>query len=79
MISCKQATQLICKKEENRLSFIEKVKLRIHLSVCRFCCLFESQTNFIEKNACHLQEHLGHLCLSDSCKEKIISKLKGAE
>lgn len=78
MISCKKATYLICKKEEVQLSFLEKVKLQLHLSICKFCRLFKLQTTFIDKNAVHSNEHIGNLHLPDSAKEKISQVLKNA-
>jgi len=46
-ISCKKATYLVSKKEENRLSWLEKIKLRGHLTICSLCRKFEQQTGFI--------------------------------
>ncbi len=70
MISCKKATYLLSKKEENRLSWIERWQLRGHLSICSFCRKFEQQTGWIILNAKHLHEH-NPVRLSQEVKEKI--------
>lgn len=51
MINCHQATFLISKREEGKLSFSERVHLAMHLAMCKFCKLFEKQTAFIAKQA----------------------------
>ena len=75
MISCKDATYLVSKKEEKKLSFIETIQLKIHLLICIFCRLFEQQSKLIGKNAKHTHQH-HDARLSDVSKEKIIQALK---
>ncbi len=75
MISCKEATFLISKKEENKLSFVEKIKLKMHLLICSFCRLFEKQSKLISMNASKSHQHYTAV-LSDSSKENIIQNLK---
>ena len=60
MISCKEATFLMGKKEEGRLSFIEKMKLSVHTSMCSLCRKFEKQTVRIGKESKHVHadDHL---------------------
>lgn len=52
-ISCKKATYLASKKEEGKLSWIEKIQLRSHMTICSLCRLFEQQTNLITHHAKH--------------------------
>ena len=47
MLSCYKATYLVSKKQEAKLSLIEELKLKFHLSVCDVCKKFEIQTNAI--------------------------------
>ena len=47
LITCKEATAFISKKEEGKLSFIERIELFIHFIVCEFCRLFNKQNKFI--------------------------------
>jgi predicted anti-sigma-YlaC factor YlaD len=75
MIPCKKATYLLSKKEEGKLSFLEKIQLKAHLSICSFCRLFEQQTIFIGKNAKHIHNY-NESVLPEQAKEKIIAALK---
>ena len=72
-ISCKKATYLLSKKEENKLSWLEKIKLRGHLTICSLCRKFEQQTVFIARNAKHTHEHA---ILSVEAKERMRHALK---
>lgn len=47
MISCKKATYLHSKKEENRLSWLEAFQLRGHLTICVLCRRFAEQARLI--------------------------------
>lgn len=47
MITCKQATHYISIKEENKLSILDRLKLSMHLMICKFCALFARQNKFI--------------------------------
>ncbi len=67
-ISCKKATYLVSKKEEGKLSWLEKVQLRGHLTICSLCRRFEIQTGWIGKHA--RQAHI-EATLSVESKEKI--------
>lgn len=73
MLSCKEATYLVSKKEESKLTWLEYVKLRSHLSICSLCKKFEQQTGFIILNIKHTYENR---VLSNEVKEKIKSLLK---
>ena len=75
MISCKKATYLVSKKEEKRLSWIERWQLRAHLAICSLCRKFEEQSRFIGINAKQLHEHI-QATLSPETKEKIKAVLK---
>lgn len=68
MINCKEATFLMAKKEDGKLSFAEKVKLSVHTSMCSFCKKFERQTSEIGKESRHVhaEDHLPF-----SAKERI--------
>lgn len=71
-ISCKKATYLLSKKEENKLSWLERMKLRTHLAMCSLCRRFEIQTGFIGKHAAHVH---AEATLSPGAKEKMQSAL----
>lgn len=43
IISCKHASQLISKSLDQRLSFFERLSLRLHLLICDVCSRFRQQ------------------------------------
>ena len=54
MINCREATLLMAKKEEGKLSFMESLKLSMHTSMCSLCKKFEKQTTKIAKESRHV-------------------------
>lgn len=44
-INCKQATYLISKQQESKISLIDRLKLVLHLRICACCKLFNKQIN----------------------------------
>jgi predicted anti-sigma-YlaC factor YlaD len=77
-ITCKKATYLISKKEDGKLGFIDSIKLKLHLSICSACRLFENQSWFIKINANHSHEHLD-VTLSEEAKQKLTTALKSIQ
>lgn len=49
MLSCQKASFLIAKREEGKLEWKEHLQLDLHLSMCKFCKLFERQSAFISR------------------------------
>jgi hypothetical protein len=47
MISCKEASRLVSRKEDAPLTFWPRLTLRLHLSVCGACTRFERQIRFL--------------------------------
>lgn len=50
LLTCKDATLLTCKEQENAISFREKIQLKFHLLVCKFCALFYKQSNLVHQH-----------------------------
>ena len=48
-ISCKQATYLMGKAEEGKLSLTERLQLWIHTRICSLCALFRRQTRAMQQ------------------------------
>jgi anti-sigma factor ChrR (cupin superfamily) len=74
MINCKEATFLMCKKEEGKLSFTEKIKLSVHTSMCSFCKKFEKQSADISRESKHIHAEES---MPSIVKEKIERLLDG--
>lgn len=72
-ISCKKATYLVSKKEENKLSWLERIQLRGHLVMCSLCRKFEIQSKWFGVHAHHA--HI-EATLSPESKEKMQDVLK---
>jgi len=70
-ISCKKATYLSSKKEEGKLSWIEKIQLRSHMTICSLCRLFESQTQIIA-------HHAKHAICKDTLTDEVKNKMSDA-
>lgn len=48
-LSCIKATELIEKKELFGLSFVENLKLKVHLSMCSSCKEYGKQSHMIDE------------------------------
>jgi len=77
-LSCKKASILIDKKSVDKLSIKEWINLKIHLSMCDICSLYQKQSKLIEKV---LISRLNEVKLSkeneiENLKDSIKSKLK---
>ena len=49
MLSCKEVTRLLSQREDRRLSYVERVKLGLHLRVCVACTRFSQQLAFMRE------------------------------
>jgi hypothetical protein len=48
-LKCRQAAQLASQSMDRRLSFGERVSLRVHLAICDGCTNFGKQIDFLRK------------------------------
>ena len=49
MISCRQAAELASRVLDRRLSLGERLRLRLHLALCRSCARYQSQLRFLRR------------------------------
>lgn len=49
MLSCRETTQLISESLERKLPLRQRMAVRAHLLMCRFCSRFRKQLFFMEK------------------------------
>lgn len=49
VLSCEKATLLIEKQLHTSLSPLEKLQLRIHLSLCKYCTAYKHKALFLDK------------------------------
>jgi hypothetical protein len=77
-ISCKEAVEFILKKEEGKLSLMNRLSLWRHLIICSLCAIFYKQNKLINDSARHRKENHYHLSPGD--KEQIIRNvIEGSE
>ena len=75
MLSCKETSELIIKKDTEELKFYDRMRLMMHLSMCKFCSLFEKQNDFINSNIKALDDNVVKEFPEDS-KSRIFDNLK---
>lgn len=74
IISCKNASQLISKSLDQRLSFSERFKLRLHLLMCDMCTRFKQQLHALQsviKKLLNQTEKESSIQLPQHTKERI--------
>lgn len=73
MVNCREATFLMSKKEEGKLSLKEKFDLAMHTSMCSFCRRFEKQASKIGMESKGI---IGDEKMSTISREKIEKMIK---
>jgi len=79
MYSCKQASELTCKAQDQSLSLREKLSLRMHLIMCTMCRRYAKQISFIRRATQRLSEDAEgdkNIHLSEEGRERITNKIK---
>lgn len=74
MISCKEAALLSEKKDEGKLTLGEKLKLRVHVMICKMCQVVQMQNKFVIEHAKHTEQNLKDK-LTTQEKEEIAKKV----
>jgi hypothetical protein len=67
-ITCRGGSFLVTKSKEYRLTYGEKIRMTLHLLICKCCCLFKHQNKILDK-ALSVNIYLDQL--TDSEKEKV--------
>jgi putative zinc finger protein len=49
MLTCKEATRLVSQGLDRKLSFGERLMLRVHLAICDGCTNFKKQADFLRR------------------------------
>lgn len=70
-ISCDEATTICDKSQYREASFMERIKLSLHLFICKTCGLYSKQNNVMSKCYGKLKKHKNCTCLSDDEKQKM--------
>ena len=68
MISCKDATELAMKSAYRKPGAYDRLRLRFHMLLCKFCKLFQKQNTIIDDAASRLDEFAPKQMTEDSKK-----------
>jgi predicted anti-sigma-YlaC factor YlaD len=72
-ISCKEAVNYILKKEERKLSLLQRMSLWRHLAICSLCRIFSVQNAMLNEA---MKQRAGKaLTLTEDEKEQIIQNV----
>jgi len=80
LLDCKKATFLASKRLDNKISFIENLRLKLHLANCNFCYNFDLQSKKIDEALKKIPDELDQKCynkyhLDTGIKNKIKDEL----
>ncbi len=53
MLSCKEVSQLVSESLDRKLSWQQRLAVRVHLLMCRFCSRFRRQMLFLREAVHH--------------------------
>lgn len=75
-LSCQKATELIEKKLHFRLSFKEKLQLKIHKLMCEACQRYEKQSELLDKGIANAYKRIQLDDSMDGLKKRIVKSLE---
>lgn len=75
MLSCEDTTLLVVKNASKKLSMWDRMRMLMHLAMCKYCSLFEKQNKFIDDNVAKLDD-AAIKDLSKESKEKILRDIQ---
>jgi len=78
MLSCKEVSLLLSRSCDQRLTWRERLAVRLHLLYCRGCARFEKQLRFLRAAARRFAESVGSAAdkrLSEDARRRIRAAL----
>jgi len=77
-ITCREANEICDRSQYDEASFMDKVRLNLHLLSCKVCALYTKQNKLLTKNYKHKAQKckLQTFELDDSAKEQLKEQLK---
>lgn len=75
MLNCEQATEMVLKKQSEKLGLMERLNLFMHLSMCKFCNLFAKQNELIDAGVQKLDDaQVEHM--PETSKMRIVKEIQ---
>jgi len=77
-ITCDEATTICDKSQYGEATFMEKLKLQLHILHCKICSRYSKQNSLLTKayNSKAKEEKKATLCMSDEEKEMMRKELE---
>ncbi len=75
MLSCEDATHLVVKKAYEKLGWWDRMRMYMHLAMCKYCSLFEKQNKLIDEQVARLDEAAIRK-LNNDTKTKILEDIQ---
>ncbi len=83
MYTCKEVTHLVLEKQVRRLSWRERLGIRIHYLICDACARFGQQMQFLRQAARRYAERHEveeqQMALTPGARKRIRDKLRGTK
>ncbi len=78
MLNCRQTTELVSHSLDRKLSFGQKIKLKLHLMMCPHCRNYAKQLRLMQRFSRHMNTHIENqtqYTLPNATKAKIKKNL----
>ena len=75
MLTCKEVTELASKQQDTPLPFKQRIQLKIHLMMCKFCNRYLKQLDFLKTAIQRIDNHPPHTLPTES-RSRIRSALE---
>ncbi len=75
MLNCKQATEMVIKKQSEKLGLMDRLNLFMHLSMCKFCNMFAKQNELIDASVRKLDDHQAEH-MTEASKTRIVKEIQ---
>ena len=70
-LTCQDITRLVSESMDRTLPLTQRLKIRIHLVMCKYCARFEKQMRFL-RHVCQAHEELSsEAALPDNARDRI--------
>lgn len=75
MITCKEATEMVVQRDIERPGMWNRMRLWMHLAICRFCALFARQNKMINEAFKNLDDSTS-FSMRSAAKTRILQELQ---